>query len=85
MSRHKTLCCGKDSIIALSSNWTLLQHTVVGYDIVLLVCLKFCHNKQNYVMTENATIAIFFFFFCWNYLIFQLKPAKHKIGEYSII
>ena len=40
-------------------------------------------QKKKYVAIENATFANFFLLLCWNYLIFQLKPTKHKVGEYS--
>ena len=62
MSIQRTLCRNIDSIFALSSARTLLRHIAASCDIVLLVCLKFCRDKKNYVPIENAAIATFFFF-----------------------
>ena len=42
-------------------------------------------QKKNYAATKTVEIATFLLLFCLNYLIFQLNPAKHKVGEYSII
>ena len=85
MSRQRTLCRNRDSISAWSSAWTLLRHIAAGYDIVLLVCLKFFHDKQKLCRDKECCNFHFLLLFYWNYLIFQLKYAKHKVGEYSII
>ena len=85
MSQQSTLCRNRDSISALSSAWTLLRHIAAGCDIVLLVCLKFCHDKHKLFFDIECCNCHFLLLFCWNYLIFQLKPAKHKVDEYSII
>ena len=43
---RKTLYCDRTFISALSSAIDLLRHLVVGCDIVLLACLKLCHDIQ---------------------------------------
>ena len=85
MSLHRTLCRNRDSTSAFSLAWALVRHKVAGCDILRLVFLNFCRDRQNYVATETAAISTFLLLLCWNYLIFQLTLAKHKVGEYSII
>ena len=77
MSRHKNICCDRDSLYALSLACTVLRHIATSCDIVILVCLKLCCDRE-------CCNCPFFLLLCWNYLIFQLKPAKHKVGDYSI-
>ena len=64
---------------------TALRHITAGYNIVLWYVGNFVAKDKNYVTTETVAISIFLLLFCWNYLLFQLTSAKHKVGEYSII
>ena len=61
-----------------------LRHLVDGCDIVLLICLELCRDIENYVAIETATFSAFLLLFCLFSISFQLTPAKHKVGGYSI-
>ena len=77
ISRQRNLCRNRDSISALSSTWNLLRHIVVNCDIVLLICLKFCHDKQKLCHDRecyNCHFLLFFFLLELSY--FSIKTCK---------
>ena len=65
------------SFVAMYSCW--LRHSSFGM-------LEFCvATYENYVATKTTAFSTFFILFALFSLIFQLKPAKHKVLEYSTI
>ena len=62
------------NFVAIFSCW--LQHSSFGL-------LEFCiATNKNYVATQTDAFSTFLLF---SLIFFQITPAKHKVGEYSII
>ena len=64
------------SFVATFSCW--LRHSSFGL-------LEFCvATYKSYVATKAVAFSTFLCFFS-TFFFFQITPAKHKVGEYSII
>ena len=86
MSRHRTLCHDKNALSALSSACCFIATYSCWLQHSSLIYWKFCQDRQKLCHDRDCcNFHFFLLLLCWNYLIFQLTLAKHKVDEYSII
>ena len=70
LSIFKSLCCNKGNIVVTEFLFHFLRS--------LLRHKKLCRDRD----CCNCSFSLLS---CWNFFLFELKPAKHKVGKYSII